>query len=453
MLTPLRHPVFRNLFLAQVLTLIGTGFTTIGLALLAHDIAGSDAGLILGTALALKMIAYVGLAPLAGAYAHLLPRRFTLTALSVCRAALVCVLPFVTQAVEIYAVIFFLNAFAAAYTPLFQATIPDILPDEREYTQALSLSRLAYDLENLFSPSLAAVALAFVSYNALFAFNGALFVAAAVLIVVSGIAAVPAPARDVVAVDRLFGLRAYLRTPRLRALLALSFAVASASAMVIVNTVVYVEGRLGASESEVAVAMAFAGGGSMITALLLPRLLEYTKDRMVLLIGGVLLACGLFAGSAAPGLYGVYAIWFVLGVGWSLIQTPAGRLIQQSCLPEDRPAYFAAHFSLTHVCWLVLYPLVGILGARFSLDAAFLATGGIAAVALLAGFVLGRDERVEISHTHAGLRHTHRHVHDEHHAHVHMGGADPAHSHAHSRTAIVHRHRFTIDRHHPVWPD
>ncbi len=49
--------------------------------------------------------------------------------------------------------------------PTFQATIPDILPDERNYTQALSLSRLAYDLESLLNPALAAAHLTVINYH------------------------------------------------------------------------------------------------------------------------------------------------------------------------------------------------------------------------------------------------------------------------------------------------
>ena len=45
---------------------------------------------------------------------------------------------------------------SAAFTPAFQAMIPDLLPDEAEYTKALSLSRLAADLESVASPVLAA---------------------------------------------------------------------------------------------------------------------------------------------------------------------------------------------------------------------------------------------------------------------------------------------------------
>jgi hypothetical protein len=33
---------------------------------------------------------------------------------------------------------FAMSAFEAAFTPTFQATIPDVLPDENDYTRALS---------------------------------------------------------------------------------------------------------------------------------------------------------------------------------------------------------------------------------------------------------------------------------------------------------------------------
>lgn len=61
---------------------------------------------------------------------------------------------------------------SAAFIPTLQATIPDLLSDEREYTSALSLSRLACDLEALVSPMLTATALLFVSFDALFTVNG-----------------------------------------------------------------------------------------------------------------------------------------------------------------------------------------------------------------------------------------------------------------------------------------
>ena len=80
---------YRHLFSAQVIALIGTGLTTVGLALLASELAGNRAGEVLGTALAIKMIAYVVIAPVVGAYATRLPRRALLVALDLMRAVVV----------------------------------------------------------------------------------------------------------------------------------------------------------------------------------------------------------------------------------------------------------------------------------------------------------------------------------------------------------------------------
>ena len=146
MLSVLANRTYRHLFLAQVVALVGTGMATVALGLLAFEMAGANAGQVLGTALAIKMVAYVGVAPVAAAFANRWPRRSMLVILDLVRAAVALVLPFVTQIWEIYLLIFVLQSASAAFTPTFQATIPDVLPNEEDYTRASSLSRLAYDL-------------------------------------------------------------------------------------------------------------------------------------------------------------------------------------------------------------------------------------------------------------------------------------------------------------------
>ena len=111
------------------------------------------------------MVAYVSLAPIAQAFADKLPRKRLLIGLDLIRASVAMALPFVTEVWQIYGLIFLLQAASAGFTPTFQATIPDILPDESDYTRALSLSRLAYDLESLLSPMLAAALLTVVSFS------------------------------------------------------------------------------------------------------------------------------------------------------------------------------------------------------------------------------------------------------------------------------------------------
>jgi MFS family permease len=101
-LSPLAGPVYRHLFLAQVLSLLSTGLATVALGLLAYQLAGANAGAVLGTALAIKMVAYVGVAPVAGAFVHLVPRRTLLVALDLVRAAVALLLPFVTEVWQVY---------------------------------------------------------------------------------------------------------------------------------------------------------------------------------------------------------------------------------------------------------------------------------------------------------------------------------------------------------------
>lgn len=67
MLDVLANRTYRHLFLAQIIALLGTGLLTVALGLLAFDLAGERAGAELGTALAIKMVAYVTVAPIFGA--------------------------------------------------------------------------------------------------------------------------------------------------------------------------------------------------------------------------------------------------------------------------------------------------------------------------------------------------------------------------------------------------
>src|SRR5215210_6040729 len=120
MLRVLANATYRRLFLAQAIALVGTGLATVALGLLAYDLAGASAGAVLGTALAIKMVAYVGVAPVAGAFVHLVPRRTLLVTLDLARAAVALTLPFVTEVWQIYTLILVLQSCSAAFTPAFQ---------------------------------------------------------------------------------------------------------------------------------------------------------------------------------------------------------------------------------------------------------------------------------------------------------------------------------------------
>ncbi|MBN9670846.1 MFS transporter [Roseibium aggregatum] len=434
MLGVLANRTYRHLFAAQVIALIGTGLATVALGLLAFRIAGDKAGLVLGTALAIKMIAYVTLAPIASAFADRVPRRALLVALDLVRATIALALPFVSEIWQIYLLIFLLQAASAGFTPTFQATIPDVLPDEAEYTRALSLSRLAYDLENLLSPMLAAALLTVVSFPVLFGGTVLGFLASSAL-VVSVTLPSPKPAVPRGIWDRTTrGIRIYLATPRLRGLLSLNLTVSAAGSMVIVNTVVIVQARLGLGETQVALALAAFGGGSMAAAFLLPRLLDHMPDRPPMIAGAALLAAGTLTGPFATSLTAVMALWLILGFGFSLTQTPSGRLLRRSAHAEDRPALFAAQFALSHACWLIAYPLAGRFGAALGLDTTFVLMAGLATVGVAGALLLWPAKEPET------LRHSHPDL-------------PPDHPHLREHGTKDHRHPVVIDDLHGHWPE
>ena len=317
------------------------------------------------------------------------------------------------------------------------------------------MSRLAYDLENLLSPLLAGLALMFMTYSGLFVANSVAFLISAVLI----LATLFPQSRKIERLGSIFdevsfGLRSYLKTPRLRGLLTLYLAVSAASAMVIVNTVVYVRETLGGSESDVAMALAAAGGGSMLAALGLPRVLDRITDRPIMLFGAVLMAIGLGMMSRGPAFSAVLPIWFVIGFGWSLVQTPAGRVVNRSASPADRPAYFSAQFALSHACWLIFYPVAGQLGTRIGIETtALILAGAILVFVVVAAAVWPKTDHEVLDHVHEKMSHEHLHSHGEHHDHEHGDGeGDEPHSHPHEHPQLIHRHQFVVDDHHAIWP-
>jgi MFS family permease len=438
MFSILANRTYRHLFAAQVIALLGTGLMTVALALLAYDLAGPDAGAVLGTALAIKMIAYVGVAPLVGDLAGRLPRRALLVALDLARASVALALPFVDQVWQIYVLIALLQSASAAFTPTFQATIPDILTGEKNYTRALSLSRLAYDLENLLSPVLAAALLGIVGFHWLFGGTVIGFLASAALVVS---VTLPRPAQQATTDNTRRklgkGVGIYLATPRLRGLLAINLAVASAGAMVIVNSVVLVRGLLGLGDSDVAVAFAAFGGGSMVAALALPRILDRIGERAVMIPAAaamalLLLGFALIAGSlTATALWmSLLAVWALLGAAYSSAQVPGGRLLRRSAHAEDRAAVFAAQFALSHGCWLLTYPLAGWFGEAMGMPVTLTVLGILAALGTVFALLVwpARDPDV-ITHSHPDLKPGHPHLADGQRTHSHSYVIDDLHRH------------------------
>lgn len=421
----LHHPVYVKLFAAQLVALVGTGLATVALGLLAYDLAGESAGVVLGTALAVKMIAYVTVSPVVGAWADRVPRRVVMVSADVVRGLVVLALPFVTQVWQVYALIAILQSASAAFTPTFQSVLPDILPDESDYTRALSASQFASAAETILSPLLAAAALTVLSFHDLFVGTAIGFATSAVLVVTTAVPTARRSSRDRFR-DRLSsGMKAFGTVPALRAVLAFDLVIAATGAITLVSTVNVVRDLLAGSEADVALLLAVSGAGTATAAIVSPRLLRVVHERTVMIAGSVVALVSVagavvLAAGASWGLACV--VWAGIGLGNGLTLMPIGRVLRRAGRVDDRPAVFAAQFSLSHACWLITYPLTGRLGTAAGFTVTWAVLLGLGAVAVVVALVVWpRRLTRPVLHTHddatagIGWSHSHEVMDDAHH--------------------------------------
>ena len=155
------------------------------------------------------------------------------------------------------------------------------------------------------------------------------------------------------------------------------------------------------------------------------------------IIGSFVVAAllGLALAMAMIGLswYLLLTVWLLIGLGYSAVLTPSGRLLRRSAHAEDRPAVFAAQFALSHACWLVTYPLSGWMMTQFGPLAALITLALLASAGVIAALRLWpRETSRPITHAHPDLPQDHPHLREH--------------------GASNHFHELIIDDLHRRWP-
>jgi NRE family putative nickel resistance protein-like MFS transporter len=416
-----RNRDFGLLFGAQCISLLGSGVTTVGLALFAYQLTGGvSATAVIGNALTLRILAFLLFSQPAGVIADRVSKKRILIAADVVRFALLALFPFITSVWQIYALIFAINAVTAFFTPTYESSIPEIVAGE-QYVKALSLSRVATDVEAVAAPALAGLLVALLGLRWVFWFDAFTYLVSASLVAVTVMPYVkrklPKISLRSFLTELTTGTRILLREPSLRQALTLSIAEATAGAAAIVATVSYVRDVLGYGETAFAFVMAGVGFGSSLTALALGRATgRYEKDARdrsvlhgrrhkwtsrALLGGGLVLGLVLLPDILKPPLLIFSFLWILNGAGQALIAIPSSTLLAEHTIEGERGRAYAAHFALTHLFWLVSYPAIGHASAKWGSPFTFSGAGMICLLVTVIAMLLGYGQRE--AHTHQSL--------------------------------------------------
>jgi MFS transporter, NRE family, putaive nickel resistance protein len=452
--TSLSNPIFLRLYIAQTISLFGDALTWLGLALLAFELAGTSAPIVLAGALTLRVTAFSLLSPIAGVIADRFDRKPILIITHLGRMLLVCLLPFVNSIWQIYALVLGLNIFNAFFAPTYQATIP-LVTGETDYPQAIALSSTTYQILGVFGPGIAGVLALFIGARELFFWDGASFIIAAILI-----ATLPSNLQTNISQERrVASIRSDLQVGTIKLWtdapirygLMMQLVTSISGAQILVNTVGYVRGTLNYTAVEYGWVMMGFGLGATLGTMAIGIYPQYRSKITTLLGGGAIVSVALI-GANYVGLIPLILLWSIAGFGQSFVNLSMQTLIADRTPTNLQGRVYGAHFAWSHLWWAGAYPLAGWLGTTFP-DRTFL-YGSLIGLALLSivHLLLAPDRFI---HTHPEYSHIHTHAHDLPHQHEHQTNLESedrlpdgtlartiSHQHPHLHPQFQHTHSY-----------
>lgn len=379
----LKEKVFLKLYLSQTISLLGDAFTWVGIALLAFQFGGSHSAPILATALTLRVVAFIVFGPYAGVIADRIDRKKILYTTHFVRMAIVACLPFVTTALQIYLLIFFLNIFNAFFTPAYQAAIPQSIKDEKVYSSGIALSNATEQLLGVLGPGLAGAIAAWLGAREIFFVDAGSFIIAAVIILTLPTLIIKDEGRNLVRpkvwTDIVKGTRMLFENKAVRFALLIELVSAIAGAQILVNTVGFVKGQLHSGDKQYGYVMAAFGVGAAIAAFASGNF-DKSKNRVFSLFTGGILVCLSIAFANYVVFVPLLILWLMAGFGQTLAEMPSLILIAEKFPKEEHGKIYGAHFAWSHLWWAFAYPIAGFTGYHFQ-SKEFL-IGGILSLAL-----------------------------------------------------------------------
>ncbi len=334
--TPLRHPVFRALFIAQLASNIGTLMQSVGSAWLMGDLGASSFMIALVPTASMLPVLLVGIP--GGALADIFDRRRLLIGgqlwMLICAAALAAMsFAHVVTPNGLLALTFGLGTGSALSFPAFQAIQPDLVP-QHEFRQAFALSSLTFNVGRAIGPAIGGFVVAIGGPGWVFLINAVSFLAIVGVLVwwrqpttVSS-----APAETLSGAMRA-GLRYAVHSPALRGILNRTALFCLPAAALQALLPIIARSRLHLSSGGYGVLLGCFGTGAAFAAVVRPRL-DHRFDHDQLVFGstlGIAAAIVVEGTSRIPLVTGLAML--LGGLAWATALTSTG-VASFSALPE-----------------------------------------------------------------------------------------------------------------------
>jgi MFS family permease len=379
----------RRLFLATLASSIGTWLAFVALVIDVFDRTGSAAWV--SALLVAEFLPLVVIGLLAAPVLDRTPRRTVLVASDLVRAAVFCIIPFTTSALQIVLLALVAGIATSFFRPAVYAGLPNLVPDA-ELPRANGLLQSAENVTLALGPVVGGILVGWVGPDPAYLFNAASFVASTLLIVrirrnlEEGQGSREGHWRDVVE-----GLSLLKKAPAVRAVVVTWSLVMLGSAGVSVAEVVLAKDVFVAGDAGYGLMLSAMGVGLVVGSYLAGTWVDSRGVRSLYATSIAVMGLGVGAVAASPGVWLAAGLLVFAGFGNGSALVCNAVLIQRGVTDVVRGRAFtlamSASFAALGVGMIASGPLTDSLGPRevWGLAAALLLVAAPLSLALTRG--------------------------------------------------------------------
>lgn len=330
---PLGQPIYRMLWLAQLVSAVGGWMQTVGAQWMLVKEPGAATWVSFVQAASLLPVLFVSLP--AGVLADVVDRRRLLIGVQSTMTVLAAALAALTAAGRttpelLIALTFLLGCGQAVGNPAWQAIQPELVPRE-QIPAAAALGSLSVNVARAVGPALAGALLSFTGTWVLFAINAASFTAVVLALVAWRRRPTGQAGNAEAARPALYAGARYVRhAPGVRRiLLRAALFVVPASALWALLPVV-ASGRLGLGSGGYGLLLAALGAGAVMGALGMSRLRRRLTADQLILVSSLVFAAGTLVTALATSPALVIVLMVPTGAGWLVVLSTLNTSMQLS---------------------------------------------------------------------------------------------------------------------------